>query len=168
VYVIGSLGNCGGDSREAVDRIVAAEAAGVPHIWMTQGPAAPDTMSIFAAAAVRTASIGLGTAIIPTYPRHPITLAQQALAIADLAPGRLRLGVGPSHRPIIEGVYGLSLAAPMAHLREYVAILRGLLHDGTSKHQGAFYRVRTTMPRPSASPFSSRRCARCLPAVRRD
>src|SRR5687768_3031527 len=113
----------GADSRQVVDRIIAAEAAGVPRVWMTQGAAAPDTLSIFAAAAVRTTSIGLGTAIVPTYPRHPITLAQQALAIVDLAPGRLRLGVGPSHRPIIEGVYGLSLDAPMAHLREYVAIL---------------------------------------------
>jgi len=143
----------GADSRAVVDRIVAAEAAGVPRIWMTQGAAAPDTMSIFAAAAARTASIGLGTAIIPTYPRHPVTLAQQALTITDLAPGRLRLGVGPSHRPIIEGVYGLSLDAPMAHLREYVAILRELMHDGASERQGEFYRVRATLPRPAGVPI---------------
>ena len=143
----------GADSRAVVERIVAAEAAGVPRVWMTQGAAAPDTLSIFAAAAVRTTTIGLGTAIVPTYPRHPITLAQQALTIADLAPGRLRLGVGPSHRPIIEGVYGLSLDAPMAHLREYVAILRDLLHDGKSEHQGEFHRVRATLPRPSGTPI---------------
>lgn len=143
----------GADSRAVVERIVAAEAAGVPRVWMTQGAAAPDTLSIFAAAAVRTTTIGLGTAIVPTYPRHPITLAQQALTIADLAPGRLRLGVGPSHRPIIEGVYGLSLDAPMAHLREYVAILRDLLHDGKSEYQGEFHRVRATLPRPSGTPI---------------
>lgn len=143
----------GADSQAVVERIVAAEAAGVPRVWMTQGAAAPDTLSIFAAAAVRTTTIGLGTAIVPTYPRHPITLAQQALTIADLAPGRLRLGVGPSHRPIIEGVYGLSLDAPMAHLREYVAILRDLLHDGKSEYQGEFHRVRATLPRPSGTPI---------------
>lgn len=143
----------GADSRAVVERIVAAEAAGVPRVWMTHGAAAPDTLSIFAAAAVRTTTIGLGTAIVPTYPRHPITLAQQALTIADLAPDRLRLGVGPSHRPIIEGVYGLSLDAPMAHLREYVAILRDLLHDGKSEYQGEFYRVRATLPRPSGIPI---------------
>jgi len=143
----------GADSRAVVERIVTAEAAGVPRVWMTQGAAAPDTLSIFAAAAVRTTTIGLGTAIVPTYPRHPITLAQQALTIADLAPGRLRLGVGPSHRPIIEGVYGLSLDAPMAHLREYVAILRDLLHDGKSEYQGEFHRVRATLPRPSGTPI---------------
>lgn len=143
----------GADSRAVVARIVAAEAVGVPRIWMTQGAAAPDTLSIFAAAAVRTTTIGLGTAIVPTYPRHPITLAQQALTIADLAPGRLRLGVGPSHRPIIEGVYGLSLDAPMGHLREYVAILRDLLHEGKSERQGQFYRVRATLPRPSGVPI---------------
>jgi F420-dependent oxidoreductase-like protein len=143
----------GADSQAVVERIVAAEAAGVPRVWMTQGAAAPDTLSLFAAAAVRTTTIGLGTAIVPTYPRHPITLAQQALTIADLAPGRLRLGVGPSHRPIIEGVYGLSLDAPMAHLREYVAILRDLLHDGKSEYQGEFHRVWATLPRPSGTPI---------------
>src|ERR671917_342456 len=76
---------------------------------------APDA----AAAAVRTTSIELGTAIVPTYPRHPLALAQQALTVADLAPGRLRLGVGPSHRHTMEGVYGLPMGEPLAQLREY-------------------------------------------------
>lgn len=143
----------GPDSRAVVEAIVAAEEAGVSRVWMTQGAAAPDTLMIYAAAALRTLTIGLGTAIVPTYPRHPVALAQQALAVADLAPGRLRLGVGPSHRPVIEGVYGLSLDAPLAHLREYVAVLRGLLHEGESAYAGAFYRVNATLPRPSSVPI---------------
>src|SRR5215218_3081643 len=109
----------GADARAAVEAIVAAEAAGVRQIWMTQGGTSPDTLAIFAAAAARTSTIRLGTAIVPTYPRHPLALAQQALAVADLAPGRLRLGIGPSHRPTIEGTYGLPMPAPLAHLREY-------------------------------------------------
>jgi F420-dependent oxidoreductase-like protein len=133
--------------------IVAAEEAGVGQIWMTQGAAAPDTLTIFAAAAGRTTTIGLGTAIVPTYPRHPLALAQQALTLNDLAPGRLRLGVGPSHKPIIEGVYGLSLDAPMANLREYVAIVRDLLRDGKVAHDGEQYRVHATLPRPADTPI---------------
>src|SRR5919199_6941379 len=125
----------GPDSAAVVEAIVAAEAAGVRTVWMTQGAAAPDTLAIYAAAAPRTTSVVLGTAIVPTYPRHPLALAQQALAVADLAPGRLRLGIGPSHRPTIEGTYGLPMPAPLAHLREYTAVLRGLLWDGALDHQ---------------------------------
>lgn len=143
----------GSDSRAVVELIAAAEVAGVEQVWMTQGAAAPDTLTIFAAAAGRTTTIGLGTAIVPTYPRHPLALAQQALTLNDLAPGRLRLGVGPSHKPIIEGVYGLSLDAPMAHLREYVAILRALLRDGRVDHDGESYRVHATLPRPAETPI---------------
>lgn len=143
----------GPDSRSVVEAIVAAEEAGVAQVWMTQGAAAPDTLAIYAAAAMRTLTVGLGTAIVPTYPRHPLALAQQALTVADLAPGRLRLGVGPSHKPIIEGVFGLALDAPLAHLREYVAVLRGVLHEGKSEHTGEFYRVKATLPRPSSVPI---------------
>lgn len=137
----------GADARAAVDAIVAAEAAGVRQVWMTQGAVTPDTLAIFAAAAVRTDAVRLGTAIVPTYPRHPLALAQQALAVADLAPGRLRLGIGPSHRPTIEGTYGLPMPAPLAHLREYTAVVRGLLWEGAVDHEGEFFRVRATLPR---------------------
>jgi hypothetical protein len=108
----------------AVEHIRAAEVAGVRQVWMGQPPTGPDTLTVLAAAAVRTTTIRLGTAIVPTYPRHPLALAQQALALFDVAPERLRLGVGPSHLPFIEGIYGLPMPSPLAHLREYVTVLR--------------------------------------------
>src|SRR5450755_930168 len=110
----------GTDAAAVVSTIVAAEAAGVQQVWMTQFVSAPDTLSIFVAAAVQTTSVRMGTAIVPTYPRHPLTMAQQALTLGDLAPQRLRLGIGPSHRPTIEGFYGIPMTAPLEHLREYV------------------------------------------------
>ena len=143
----------GPDSSAVVEAIVAAEAAGVRTVWMTQGAAAPDTLAIYAAAATRTASIVLGTAIVPTYPRHPLALAQQALTVADLAPGRLRLGVGPSHRHSMEGIYGLPMGEPLAHLREYVAVLRGLLWDGAVDHRGRYFTVRASLPRSPRVPL---------------
>jgi F420-dependent oxidoreductase-like protein len=143
----------GADAAAVVATITAAEAAGVRQIWMTQGAPAPDTLAIFAAAAVRTTSIRLGTAIVPTYPRHPLALAQQALTLGDLAPERLRLGVGPSHRPTIEGVYGIPMTAPLAHLREYVTVLRAALWEGKVDHQGRFYTVKTTLPRTPRTPI---------------
>jgi alkanesulfonate monooxygenase SsuD/methylene tetrahydromethanopterin reductase-like flavin-dependent oxidoreductase (luciferase family) len=106
----------------------------------------PDTLTAFAAAAVQTHTIRLGSAIIPTYPRHPLTVAAQALALSDLAPGRLRLGLGSSHKPIIEGIYGLALARPLEYLREYVEIVRAALWDGKVDHQGHYFTVKATLP----------------------
>src|SRR5207302_3741317 len=143
----------GTDSAETLSAIAAAEAAGVRQVWMTQSAAAPDTLTIFAAAAMRTTSTRLGTAIIPTYPRHPLALAQQALALGDLAPGRLRLGVGPSHRPTIEGVYGIPMKAPLEHLREYVTVLRQALWEGKIDYRGHYYTVRTPFPRTPHTPI---------------
>src|SRR6266705_6480757 len=137
----------GSDALAVVSAIIAAEAAGIKQVWMTQGTPAPDTLSIYAAALVQTTDIRVGTAIVPTYPRHPLALAQQALALGDLAPGRLRLGIGPSHRPTIEGVYGITMAAPLKHLREYVAVLRAALWEGKVDYHGRFYTVTTTLPR---------------------
>src|ERR1700730_996417 len=85
----------GATSSEAVAAIVAAEKAGVGPGWMNQGGLPPDTLTIFAAAAVQTERVRMGTSIVPTYPRHPLALAQQALALNDIAPSRFRLGVGP-------------------------------------------------------------------------
>jgi F420-dependent oxidoreductase-like protein len=143
----------GVEAQAAVAAIVAADTAGVQQIWMTQSTPTPDTLTIFAAAAVQTKNVRMGTAIVPTYPRHPLALAQQVLTLHDLAPDRLRLGIGPSHRPVIEGVYGLALTKPMEHTREYVDILRALLWEGKIDHTGAFYTIKSSFPRTPRTPI---------------
>jgi F420-dependent oxidoreductase-like protein len=78
--------------------------------------------------------IELGTAVVPTYPRHPAVLAQQALTTAlAVGPGRLALGIGLSHKIVIEDMYGYSFDKPARHMREYLSVLRPLL-DGTTAH----------------------------------
>ena len=119
----------GTNAAAAVKTIAAAEAEGVRQIWMAQPPFWPDTLTTLAAAATKTSTIHLGTSIVPTYPRHPLVMAQQALSLYDIAPGRLRLGIGPSHQTIIEGIYGLPQTTPLVHLREYVNVLRTALWD---------------------------------------
>ncbi|MFL6432953.1 MAG: LLM class flavin-dependent oxidoreductase [Nitrososphaeraceae archaeon] len=71
----------GTNASDAVKTIAAAEAEGVRQIWMTQTPFWPDTLTTLAAAATKTSAIHLGTSIVPTYPRHPLVMAQQALSI---------------------------------------------------------------------------------------
>ena len=133
------------DAGEAINKIVEAERAGLHQVWLSQGGSGgSDNLTVVALAAARTTQIGLGTAIVPTYPRHPLVMAQQALAIHDIAPGRLRLGIGPSHRPIMEGIYGLPQTTPLAHLREYMAVLRGILYEGKIDHHGTFFNITAT------------------------
>ena len=80
-------------------------------------------------------------------------MAQQALAVQDLAPGRFRLGIGPSHRFLIEDMYGLQHSKPLAHLREYVEILRTALWDGKVSYHGELYNVEAMFPRTSQIPI---------------
>ncbi len=141
------------DAAALLDSIAEAEAQGVRQLWMTQTPASFDTLTIYAAAFARTRQIRLGTSIVPTYPRHPLALAQQAATVAALGEGRLRLGVGPSHRPTIEHVYGLPMDAPLAHVREYLGVLRAALWEGTVDHRGRFFTAKVTLNRPPRVPL---------------
>jgi alkanesulfonate monooxygenase SsuD/methylene tetrahydromethanopterin reductase-like flavin-dependent oxidoreductase (luciferase family) len=119
---------------------------------MGQSPFWPDTLTTLAAAATKTSTIRLGTSIVPTYPRHPLVMAQQALSLYDIAPGRLRLGIGPSHRAIIEDIYGLPQPAPLAHLREYVSVLRAALWEGNVDHHGKFFNVKVSLSHTAQVP----------------
>lgn len=129
-------------AQKTVDAIVAAERAGVECAWLTVGGLAPDPFAIFGAAAQHTEKILFGTSIVPTFPRHPLAMAQGAIAVDSLAPGRLRLGVGPSHKPAIEGTWGIPFERPLEHLREYLTILRGVLETGAVDHTGKRFTAR--------------------------
>lgn len=135
-----------GSATRLVQGAQQAEQRGVPAIWTTVGGPSADAVGGLTAAAAVTDRVGLGTAVVPVYGRHPITLAAEALAIHDLAPGRVRIGVGSSHRPIIEDMYGIPMVKPLAYLREYLTILRGLLWEGRVDHQGEFFRVTSALP----------------------
>jgi F420-dependent oxidoreductase-like protein len=141
-----------GSASDLVARVKQAEARGVGTVWTTVGGLPADPVTAYAAAGAATERIVLGTAITPTYPRHPITLAAQALALDDLAPGRIRLGIGGSHKPIIEGSYGIPMGKPLEHLREYLTILRALLWEGAVDFSGAYYTVKAALPEQVAPP----------------
>lgn len=120
--------------------IVLAEASGIPMVWLTTG-AGPDALTVFAAAAGSTRTVKLGTAIVPTLPRHPLVVAQQTADIAQLAPGRLVLGLGPSHAATMEGRYGIAYRQPLAHLREFVTVVKRLLSGAQVDFEGQHFNV---------------------------
>jgi 5,10-methylenetetrahydromethanopterin reductase len=131
-----------------------AEKEGYATAWSVHFSRAYDALTTLAVAGRVTSRIGLGVGIVPTYPRHPLALAQQAATTQVFCDGRLTLGVGVSHRPVIEGLHGLPYASPAAHMREYLGILVPLLHGEEVHVAGEHYRVDGGFRVPGTSPVS--------------
>lgn len=145
----------GGSSVDRiVEQAVQAEADGFTSLWFP-GAVGGDPLVAMALAGRATSSIELGTAVVQTYPVHPVLQANRAAATAA-ALGRpgLTLGVGPSHRPVIEDVYGLSYAHPGAHTEEYVSVLAPLLRGEPVHHHGEHLRVEVAGPSAPAQPVA--------------
>ena len=137
------------DVAERLRRISAAEADGFDSYWLPQHFGA-DMLTIIAMAGMQTNRIELGTAVIPTYPRHPVALAQQALTAQVAVGGRLTLGIGVSHRSTIEDWLGLSYDHPVRHIEEYLSVLRPLLHESGVDFQGSEFQVAGELQIPDA------------------
>jgi F420-dependent oxidoreductase-like protein len=136
------------DSSGILAAIEHAEQLGIPAAWLTTGGVGLDALTLYAAATVRTSRIRLGTAIIPIFPRHPLVVVQQVQVVAQLAPGRFRLGLGPSHRPSVEAMYGFDFRSPLGHLREYLRIVKTLLHSGAIDFDGSYYHAHAQLRTP--------------------
>src|SRR6185437_3023761 len=113
-----------------------------------------DALTALAVAGSQVPGIELGTAVVPTYPRHPVVLAQQAMTVATAVGGRLVLGIGLSHKIVIEDMYGYSFDKPARHMREYLSILLPLLDGQPADFRGETVRagVGLTTPRPGRVP----------------
>ena len=140
--------NVPGDPRAIVDGIKGLEDAGIPAVWLTTGAPGPDALTIFSAAAALTDTIKMGTAITPTWGQHPVYSVQQIQVIANLAPGRLRFGVGPSGKGGMIKTYGADFRRPVTNMREYIRVARSLLQTGKVDFQGAQYRANAGIGAP--------------------
>ena len=129
-----------------------AEVDGFGSAWSVHFSRGVDALDVLAVAGARTSRIGLGVGIVPTYPRHPLALAQQAATTQAFCGGRLTLGVGVSHRPVIEDLHGIAYQRPAAHLREYLSVLVPLLRHGSVHYRGEFYQVDGGFVVPGSSP----------------
>src|SRR5581483_8618343 len=118
-----------------------------------------DAMLAAAFCARATSRIELGTAVVPTYPRHPHAMAQEALSAQAAARGRFALGIGLSHQIVIEGMFGFSFAKPFSHMKEYLAVLAPLIRTGMVSYAGEEYRVNAQLSVPGAA-RSPRGCSR--------
>lgn len=124
---------------QAVERVRLAESLGYDSAYCTQ-VAGRDALTVMTAYALATTRIRVGTGVVPIYTRTPATMAQTAATIADLSGGRFVLGLGVSHRPVVEGWYGQTIDKPVAEMKEYVAIVRAIL-TGEAPPEGSKWRT---------------------------
>jgi F420-dependent oxidoreductase-like protein len=101
--------------------------AGLDHAFASQ-IFGPDALTLLAVAGAQVPDIGLGTGVVPVYPRHTMMLAQQALTVQMATDNRLLLGIGLSHQVVVENMWGMSFERPAAYMREYLTALMPLLH----------------------------------------
>jgi 5,10-methylenetetrahydromethanopterin reductase len=116
-----------GRYRDKVGKLVgdaeAAEAAGYTSIWVPQIPDEFDALTAITLMGRATSGVELGTAVMPVQSRHPVAMAQQALAVQAVCEGRLTLGLGPSHHWIVEDMLGLPYERPARLVRDYLEVL---------------------------------------------
>ena len=111
-----------GPVDEMVDRFAEVESQGFTSVWLPQS-AGHDALTLIAVAGRAVARLQFGTSVVPTYPRHPLMLAAQAMTVNQATGGRLALGIGLSHKMSIEARYGISYGQPALHMEEYLSIL---------------------------------------------
>jgi F420-dependent oxidoreductase-like protein len=149
------IGDAGGE-RTSVDELLAgarqAEELGFATGWVPHIPWSLDGLTALALAGQVTSRIELGTAVMPTYPRHPIAMAQQAMSAQAASSGRVVLGVGPSHSVVIERMHGLAYEHPARHTGEYVEVLKKAFHGtGHVSYKGEFFNVEAMLEVPGSS-----------------
>jgi F420-dependent oxidoreductase-like protein len=144
---IGIMGNAvnGGTIDDVVAEARRVADDGLHTFWVPQ-IFGHDALTALAVVGREVPGIELGTAVVPTYPRHPMMLAQQALTVQAAAssaggPARLALGIGLSHKMVVEGMWGLSFDKPVRHLREYLSVMMPLLEGRPVRFAGEDYRV---------------------------
>lgn len=148
---IGEISN----ERPTIDDLVGqaqrAEKDGFAGAWFAN-IFGVDAITMAALCGRATTRIELGTAVVPTYPRHPVAMAQQALTAQAACGGRFALGIGLSHQVVIEMMFGLSYARSYSHMRDYLAVLAPLIRQGSVSHSGSEYRVNANLTVPGATP----------------
>jgi probable F420-dependent oxidoreductase len=138
---------------EGVELAQQAEAAGYESIWIPE-VIGVDAFVLMTAMAGATTQLRLGTGIVPILTRTPSLMAMTAASIAQLAPGRLRLGLGVSTSNIIQNWHGILYDRPLARIRDYVTIIRQALAGVRVTHEAGVYPVRNfrlglSAPQPS-------------------
>ena len=148
IGIFASVAGSGGTLDQIVGTAAKAHDDGFASVWLPQ-IFGFESLSVLAIIGREIPDIGLGTGVVPTYPRHPVTMAQLALTVQAAAGDRLTLGIGLSHQMVIENMYGMSFDHPASHMADYLAILMPLLRGEGVAHQGEALSASMTLSVPA-------------------
>jgi len=140
-----------GSIEGLIARAKDVEARGFDSVWVAN-IFGLDAIGALAVVGHETSRVELGTAVVPTFPRHPVAIAQQALTTQAASGGRFTLGIGLSHKIVIEDMLGFSYDRPALHMREYLEVLTPLLRGEPAKFSGDQYRVNAGLQVAGAEP----------------
>ena len=137
------LTGAGATADRLVEQAKRAEADGFTSMWYPGAAGGGDPLPVMTLAGRATSAIELGTAVLQTYPCHPVLQASRASATASAigTPDRFTLGIGPSHQGFVENRLGVAYDSPGQHTDEYVQILTGLLRGEQVSFAGSQFRV---------------------------
>lgn len=142
----------GSDVTTVVENARRAEEHGLATAWVPHIPWSLDGLTSLALAGQVTERIELGSAVMPTWSRHPYAMAQQALTTQVAVGGRLLLGLGPSHPDWVAAAYGESYERPLRHVRDYVSVLETAFSGhGRVDFVGETYRSTSVLDVPGAT-----------------
>ena len=146
----GATAASGNTLQAIVDYAKAAEERGFDSVWLAN-VFGIDAVAACAIAGWETSRIEFGTAVTPTYPRHPTALAQQAVTTSVACDGRFTLGIGLSHKLVIEDMLGMSYDKPAAHMKEYLQVIAPLLKGQAVDFAGEQYKVKLALDVPGST-----------------
>ncbi len=146
----GATAASGNTLQAIVDYARDAEKRGFDSVWLAN-TFGIDAVAACSIAGWETSRIEFGTAVTPTYPRHPTALAQQAVTTSVACDGRFTLGIGLSHKLVIEDMLGMSYDKPAAHMREYLQVIAPLLKGQAVDFAGEQYKVKAALDVPGST-----------------
>jgi 5,10-methylenetetrahydromethanopterin reductase len=126
--------------QQCLAQAQAAEAAGFDGIWFAENPFHRGILPAAAACALATRRLRIGAGVFNPYNRHPTLIAMEIGALDELAPGRVRLGIGSGIGFAVERM-GFAWDRPLTTLREAVVIVRALLRGEEVTHAGAVFQI---------------------------
>ena len=126
-----------------VDLARRADRLGYDSFWVAEVTGI-EAFSVLGAASCAAPGVGLGTGVLAMQVRTPPLLAMAAASLQALAPDReVLLGVGVSSPVVACDWHGASYpASPLAHMREFIVLLRECLSGDTVTFAGDYYQVR--------------------------
>jgi alkanesulfonate monooxygenase SsuD/methylene tetrahydromethanopterin reductase-like flavin-dependent oxidoreductase (luciferase family) len=134
---LGAFIGIGKSLETALQRVELAERLGYESAYVTH-IAGRDSITVLMAYAARSERLLLGTGVTPIYSRTPVATAQSFATLDEFSGGRAIVGLGVSHRPVVENWYGQTIDKPLREMREYVEVVRAILRGENPPQGGKF------------------------------